>query len=86
MSDIEFHPYIEGLIKKTFANPTPPMWKMELEEARATRNKFIAGLMGPGEEVARVEEITLPMDEGEITVRLYYPSDEPDIPVLINGN
>ena len=83
MSDIKFHPYVESLIKDAFANPAPPMWEMELEEARATRNTLIASLMDPGEEVAKVEDITLPMDEGEITVRLYYPSNEPGIPVLM---
>ena len=37
----------------------------------------------PGPEVARVEDMEVFGPDGPIPVRLYYPSDEPDLPVLV---
>ena len=83
MSEIKFHPYIDGLIRYAFANPTTPMWELSTAEVRKTRNEVIAKLMGPGEGVARVTEHRLPVEGGEINLRLYYPSDEPDLPIFM---
>jgi acetyl esterase len=83
LSEIEFHPYIDGLIKYVFAKPTTPMWELSTAEVRKTRNEVITKLMGPGEEVARVTDLRVPVQEGEINLRLYYPADEPDLPIFM---
>ncbi len=83
MSDIKFHPYIDGLIRAAFANPMTPMWKMTVEQVRETRNQVIIGLMGPGEAVAKIAELDVSVEGGRIGLRLYYPSDEPNLPVLM---
>ncbi|MCP4579570.1 MAG: hypothetical protein GY846_25140 [Deltaproteobacteria bacterium] len=40
MSEIKFHPYIDGLIQYVFANPTTPMWELSTEDVRKTRNEM----------------------------------------------
>lgn len=83
MTEIEFHPYIDRLVKYAFENPTPPMWELTTTEVRKTRNEMIMKLMGPGEEVFQVTEHAVPVKGHEIRLRLYRPSDEPELPVLM---
>ena len=81
--DIVFHPYIADLLQKAFANPSPPFAEQTLAQVRATRDQAITTLMGPGEEVARVEDRRVPVTGGEIALRLYFPSHKRPLPVMV---
>jgi acetyl esterase len=52
------------------------------EQVRATIEQFGAAAP-PGQVCARVEDRTVPGPDGAIPVRIYWPSDVPDLPVLV---
>ena len=60
----------------------PPLGTVSPEE---TRENSKARRQPPGEiePVHRVEDRTIPGPAGEIPVRLYTPSDDPDLPLLV---
>ncbi|MSQ29686.1 MAG: alpha/beta hydrolase [Dehalococcoidia bacterium] len=60
------------------ASAAPPMTSLTPAEARAAR-----ALPPPGPEVARVMDMQVFGPEGPIPIRLYYPSDAANLPVLV---
>lgn len=56
----------------------PPTHTLTPAQVRAARAP-----VPPGPEVARVEDMEVAGPEGPIPVRLYYPSNEPNLPVLV---
>ena len=78
-----FLPHVEGLLKAAAEADAPPLSEMTPEEARAVRNPVIAGHLGPPEEVARVRDHTVPVEGGEILVRVYYPRTGETLPGLL---
>ncbi len=53
-----------------------PTYECTVEEARA-RGPAMVEALGPGPEMARVEEHTVAVEDGEITVRLLAPIEQP---------
>ncbi len=61
----------------------PPLWKLSVEEARASMNAMVA-MMGPGEEVGSVEDRKIDAAGQTLPVRIYRPKGSDDAaPVLV---
>lgn len=74
-------PQVQAVVDATAAQSPPPIREQGPGEAR--RNMLLlAEAMGPGEEVARVEDRTLPGSETEIPVRVYTPQGHGPFPVV----
>jgi acetyl esterase len=71
-------PAARAFLDEAEALGAPPTYSLTPAEARAAR-----ALPPPGPEVARVEDMEVFGPEGPIPVRLYYPSDAPNLPVLV---
>lgn len=56
---------------------------MSVQENRDGLGAFYSGVVGDVQEVAKVEDVTIPVDEGEITLRLYTPEGKGPFPVLV---
>src|SRR2546428_4887267 len=59
-----------------------PVQELAVEEARAQAIR-VAGAAGPGDRVARTEDLTIPGPLGTIPIRLYTPVDKSSLPVLV---
>ena len=59
-----------------------PVQELSVEQARAQTIR-IAQAAGPGEPVARAEDLTIPGPLGAIPIRLYTPQHKSDLPVLV---
>jgi len=59
-----------------------PVNELSVEEARAQTVR-VALSMGPGEPVARTEDLTIPGPLGAIPVRIYAPHERSPLPVLV---
>ena len=59
-----------------------PYEKMSVADARAQMRR-VALARGPGAEVERVEDRTVPGPGGELPVRTYYPDGEAPFPVIV---
>ncbi len=57
--------------------------QMSVQENRDGLGAFYSGVVGDVQEVAKVEDVTIPVDEGEITLRLYTPEGKGPFPVLV---
>jgi len=66
-------PAAAGLLEQIEASGMPALNEMSPSEARQAATAF-AELGGPGEEVANVENRTVPGPEGEVPVRIYTPA------------
>lgn len=71
-------PAARSFLDQVAALGGPPMHTLTPEQVRAARVPA-----PPGPDVSRVEDIEVAGPEGPIPVRLYYPSDAPDLPVLV---
>jgi acetyl esterase len=75
-------PQAQALLEQMAAMGAPPIDQMSVDDAR----QMILGmaqLAGPPEEVAKVEDRTVPVTGGEIPVRVYTPSGSGPFPVLV---
>jgi acetyl esterase len=75
-------PQAQKIVDATLALKLPPVEQMTPAQARASIRARIAGL-GPAEEVARVEEHRVPVENGAITVRCYTPRGTGLRPALV---
>jgi len=71
------HPEIQPILDQMNASPGPPAHELPINEARATHIAETEQLVGTGEPVAEVRDVTVPGPGGEIPVRIYVP-DRPD--------
>lgn len=83
MSEFQFLPYIETLIRAAKLNPAPPLASLPVEEVRKVRNQVIGDLMGPPPQVAEVENRTIPGPGGDIPVRIYKPEGSDPKPGMV---
>jgi acetyl esterase len=67
---------VKDFLAEVEASGEPPLWELEPAAARA-RNAEMRDVIGPGPEVALVEDFTIPAGAGSIPARRY----EPDGPV-----
>jgi acetyl esterase len=74
------HPFLQTMVDKAAA--LPPMHTVPLERLRATDvARFTAGV--PRVELPSVEQCTMPGPGGPIALRIYKPSRETNLPVVV---
>jgi acetyl esterase len=81
---MSLHPQAKAVLEMMAANPGKSFEEMTLEDIRDMRaampNGF--GLAGPPEDVARVENRTIPGPSGVVPIRVYWPVTGDRLPVL----
>lgn len=75
-------PQAKAFLDQMAALNLPPRWTITPEQARQQYEARIA-MQPPGEEVARVEDHTVPGPAGEIPVRVYTPAGEGPLPAVV---
>ncbi len=75
-------PQAEAFLNQLAAMNAPPLPVLSPQEARAM-NEVMKNFSGQPESVAKVEDISVPVDGGEIAVRLYTPEKKGILPVFI---
>ncbi|WP_210238533.1 alpha/beta hydrolase [Pseudalkalibacillus caeni] len=78
---LNLDPQAKFVLDQLEAAGAPPMETQTPEEARASAD--FSPLAGVPEEVAKVENRTIPGPDGEIPVRVYTPEGEGPFPVLV---
>jgi acetyl esterase len=68
------HPQAKAFLAGMEASGAPPLHELSPEDARAATG-MITELMGPGPELATVEDFTIPTTAGEVGARRYEPED-----------
>jgi acetyl esterase/lipase len=68
------HPQAKAFLAGMEASGAPPLHELSPEDARAATG-MITELMGPGPEVATVEDFTITTTAGEVGARRYEPED-----------
>lgn len=76
------HPLAKAFLDERAAMGVRPAHNLSVEAARAQAVR-IALAMGPGEQVARVEDRLIPGPRGDIPIRLYGPDGQSPFPVLV---
>ena len=71
---------IESVMEQVAALGFPPSHTVSAQEARSNAK---ARPRGKGPDVHKVEDIKIPSDAGPIPARIYTPSDETSLPVLV---
>ncbi|MBV9767999.1 MAG: alpha/beta hydrolase [Bryobacterales bacterium] len=80
------HPQCKLFLDQMAAIGGPPMEQMTPEEIRANRAAHaddMAALAGPVQEVARVEDRSIPGLAQPIPIRVYWPSTQKNLPALV---
>jgi len=75
-------PQAQALLEQMAADNTPERDTLTPEEVRANM-RAMAGLLGAGEPVARVEDRAIPGPDGPIPARIYTPTGTGPFPVLV---
>lgn len=70
-------PAVQTLLDSLAQMGAPPISEVSTEEARASMLAMVS-MMGPGEEVASVEDRTIPVGDNELPIRIYRPEGVPD--------
>src|SRR5690348_12878134 len=75
-------PQIKALLDQIAALNPPPLWEMSAVDAR---NSFrtMTTMAGKGEAVTSVEDRSIDGPAGAIPVRVYRPSEQRPLPVLV---
>jgi len=76
-------PAVREFLDQAAALGIPAMHTLPVSEARELIVKRRAMLEATPEPVARIEDRTIPGSDGDIPIRLYAPSDERGLPVLV---
>ncbi|BCJ86773.1 alpha/beta hydrolase [Effusibacillus dendaii] len=75
-------PQAKMFLDQLAASNAPPLSELSPQEGRESISG-IKELAGPLEPVAKVEDMAVPVDGGEITVRVYTPSGEGPFPLFV---
>ena len=67
-------PEVAAVLERMAAFGRPPLPERDLAEARADHDADAVWVSGPGQEVARVEDCTLPGPGGPVPARIYWPA------------
>lgn len=73
---------VQGLLDALTAQGVPPFDQMTVAQAREVAHAFI-DLQGAVEDVAEIRTETVPVDGGEINVRVYRPHAEGPLPLVV---
>jgi acetyl esterase len=79
------HPQCQAVLDQLAAMPGKSFDQMSLQDIQDFRAALPngMGLGGPPEPVARMEDRTVPTSAGEVPVRIYWPSFDRNLPVLL---
>ncbi|MCH0559328.1 MULTISPECIES: alpha/beta hydrolase [Streptomyces] len=77
------HPQWQQLRRERARAGTPPLYRLPLERARAEDLAALRASAGAAERVARVEEHLIAGPGGPLVVRLYRPTEDTGLPVLL---
>lgn len=72
-----------ALLDKVERAGMPPLHQQPVAQARASYRMGVGAMEGPRVEVARVDDFTIPGPAGAIPARLWAPSHDPCLPVLL---
>ena len=75
-------PQAKAFLEQMEQAGAPTLEQLSVEENRATMHGYIP-LAGPPEEVANVENVSIPVDGGEIGLRIYTPVGNGPFPVFV---
>jgi len=78
------HPQVRAMLDQMEESGLPQLNELPPVDARA-QAKLMTELVGPGPEVARVSEFSIPTSEGEISARRYVPADAAGVILWIHG-
>jgi acetyl esterase len=76
------HPQIEAMREARMRSGAPQLYTLSVAQARAADLASIRAGGGDPEPVFEVVDRTIPGPAGELPLRVYRPSPEPDLPVL----
>lgn len=79
---MDLNPQTQKLLDQLHAGDGPPMWEMTPEEARPGVD-FFTEISGVPEDVAKVENRTIPGPNGDVPIRIYTPEGEGPFPALM---
>jgi acetyl esterase len=79
------HPQCQAFLDMMAAQPGKPFQEMNLEEIQAFRDAMPEGfgMAGAPQPVARTEDRAIPTPDGLVPVRIYWPSVDRHLPVLL---
>ncbi len=80
------HPQCRAVLEQMARLGTKPLEQMSVGEARATRverEKAVIALGGPPQQVTRVEDWVIRVSEQSVPIRIYWPSVEEQLPILL---
>jgi acetyl esterase len=75
-------PQAQASLDESVAAGLPPAWEIGAPAARE-RARAGWGAIPRGPEVARVEDRVMPGPAGDVPVRVYWPSDDAGLPILV---
>jgi acetyl esterase len=78
------HPTVARLLDAMRASPSPPLWSVSIDEARA-RSRQLAQLIGPGPDVASIRDLELYGAGHPITARLISPAEPKAVMLFLHG-
>ena len=76
-------PQVESLLQQMEQQGVQPVHTLTPIQARESRNTLFMKLGGPPEDVAHVENLTIPGPAGAISIRAYTPQGSGPFPVLV---
>jgi acetyl esterase len=77
------HPQVQAMRERRMQEQVPQLYTLSVPEARALDLASIQAASGSAEQVADVADSTIDGPEGALPVRLYRPSLEKQLPVLV---
>lgn len=80
---MDIHPQLLNLLKRLESAGYPDQTQVSPEEARAITDDRAQRFYGEPEPVFQVNEIAIPGAAGDIPARVYYPSDEKNLPIMV---
>jgi acetyl esterase len=79
---MSLHPQVVALLELIKDRNLPPIEEQDLQAARTAYKESSKGL-NKFEEVLKVEDKTIPGYQDDITIRVYSPNEQPELPVFI---
>lgn len=83
LNEQQMDPDVAKILADNAAEAGPALYEQTLDEARTGIHDMVADLGGDPVPVAAVEDRTIPGPAGAIPVRIYKPSDTPNLPILL---
>ena len=76
------HPQVQAMLNEAAANHEPPPYVMTVPEMRHWHHDILTVDASELAAVFRIEDHAVPLPEGQLPVRVYWPSAEQGLPIL----